>query len=171
VKSLSSALSAALGAPVQRPAVLVQMDFTLTRRWSSFQTITWSGQTWTKQALHVDGLQVQPLLVRGTLVLANTDGTLSNLVLSEGVQDRVVRIWGYDAGATAAPDVVWLADAVGASAEISPSSGEVRISLRHRAELVQSPRVYVTRAAGFEQLLPAGTAMRINGIDFILERP
>ena len=170
MKSLSSALSAALGAPVQRPAVLVQIGFEAPVYWSSFDNLSWNGHAWQRAAVSLEGLQVLPLMVRGTLVLGNASGAVSTLVLADGIQDREIRVWGYDAAATGALDVVWLADAVGASAEISPVSGEVRVSLRHRAELVQSPRVYVTREAGFEQLMPAGTALRINGIDFILQR-
>lgn len=171
MKTLSSALSAALGAPVQRPAVLVEIAFDTVRRWSSMADVTWDGHTWTGQGMNLEGLQVLPLQVRGLLALANTDGAISTLVLAEGVQDRVVRIWGYDAAATNTSDVVWLADAVGAAADVSTKTGEVRIALRHRAEFVLAPRVYVTPAAGFNQLLPAGTALRINGIDFTLSRP
>lgn len=170
MKTLSAALSAALGAPVQRPAVLVEIAFATIRRWTSAGAITWSGQDWTAQPMTLQNLQVAPLLVRGDLIFANGDGSVSSLVLAEGVQDRTIRLWGYDAAATASGDLVWLADAVGAAGEVSPATGEVRISLRHRTEYVLSPRVYVTPQAGFTQLLPAGATLRINGIDFTLAR-
>ena len=67
------------------------------------------------------------------------------------------------AAATGASDVVWLADAVAAGGQVTPS--EVRIALRHKADLLESPQTYVTAAAGFTQLLPGGTVLRIAGVD------
>ena len=84
------------------------------------------------------------------------------------MQDRAIEIWGYDAAATATGDVVWLGRAVGASAEVGQL--EARIALRHRTEFQQSPRTYINAAAGFNQLLPAGVVLRINGIDWQLQR-
>lgn len=168
MKTLSGALSAALGAPVQRPAILVEAHFAVTQRWSSHATVAWNGHTWTAQPLRLDSLLVQALSVSGTLALRNDDDVAGTLLLTEGVHDKRFVIWGYDAAATALADVVWLADAVGAGADIGP--GEVQITLRHRTEFVQSPRTYVGAAAGFNHLLPGGTVLRINGIDMRLER-
>ena len=61
MRTLSTALATALGAPVQQPGFLVQMGFSTVRRWSSFATTTWNGQTWTKEAVTVDGLAVDAL--------------------------------------------------------------------------------------------------------------
>lgn len=171
MRTLSTALSTALGGPVQRPAFLVEAGFATVRRWSSMGSVTWGGYTWAPQSMRLDGLQVQALEVRGTLVLENADGAASTLVLGDGVQDRTFRLWGFDAAATGSLDVVWLADAVGGAAEIAPSTGEVRISLRHPAEFVTSPRTFVGPQSGFMQLLPAGTVLRINGQAYTLERP
>lgn len=168
MRTLSGALSAALGAPVQRQALLVQVDFPTPARWSSMSTFTWNSFTWTAAAVAVEGLQVQPLQVQGTLVLGNLDDVAGTLVLTHGVQDRAITIYGYDAAATAAPDVVWLATAVGGSAQVGPR--DVRISLRHRTEMQMSPRTYVGPASGFTRLLAAGTVMRINGTAIVLDR-
>lgn len=168
MKSLSGALSAALGAPVQRPALLVQVDFSTVQRWSSMATLSWGGHSWTARNLRVEGLQVQALRVQGSLLLGNADGVAGALVLAQGVQDRAITLYGYDAAATASGDVVWLASAVGAAAQVGP--GEVSIALRHRAEFTASPRTYVTYEAGFGQMLPPGTVVRINGVDVRLDR-
>jgi hypothetical protein len=168
MKTLSSALSAAIGAPVQQPAILVQAAFGTVRRWSSFATTTWNGQLWTKEDITLEQLQVGALRVSGTLVVGNNDDGIGALVLSEGVQDRSITIWGYDAAATATGDVVWLCTAVGASAQVGLR--DVRIALRHRSEFLQAPRTFVGPAAGINGLLPAGASLRINGIDYVLER-
>jgi hypothetical protein len=168
VRGLSSALAAALGGPVQRPAVLVEIDFSTVRRWSSMGTVTWSGHTWTAQDLRVDGLLVEALRVSGTVVLGNADGAAGALALEEGVQDKRVRIWGFDAAATALADVVWLCDAVAATAQVSER--DVRIGLRHKGEFVTAPRAQVLPGNGFTHLLPSGTVLRINGQAVALDR-
>lgn len=166
--SLSSALSAALGGPVQRPAYLVEAAFTATQRWSSHGTISFGGNTFTQRDFTVEGLQVQALSIRGTLVLGNADDAAGSLILAQGTQDRSITIWGYDAAATASGDIVLLCRAVGASADVGPM--EARIALRHRSEFQQAPRTYCNGAAGFRTLLPAGTVLRINGQDIKLQR-
>lgn len=173
MRSLSGALSSALGAAVQRPALLVEAQFSTTQRWSSMSTVTWNSQTWTGRDVGVEGLQVEALRVAGTLVLGNADDVAGTLVLGQGAQDKVIRIWGYDAatvsgGTLSTGDAVWLCDAVGSSAVVTPT--EVRIGLRHRCEYVAVPRTLVLASAGFNKLLPAGTVLKIAGIDYTLER-
>lgn len=169
MKTLSGALSAALGAPVQKPALLVEAYFSTVQRWSSYSTVTWNGQNWTARDMSLEGLSVQPFFVGGTLRLGNEDDAIGTLVLSQGVADKRIVIYGYDAAAlSAVEDAVWLCDAVGASASIDERG--VRIALRDPADFVQSPRTYVTPEAGFNHLLPANTVLRINGIDFRLDR-
>jgi hypothetical protein len=167
MKSLSAALSAALGAPVQQPAVLVELAFSPVKRWSSHADLTWAGENWTKEDVTVESLQVEALALSGVLRLGNGDGAMAALVLGQGVQDRAVRIWGYDAGATASGDVVWLADGVCAAAQIATDA--VRLSLRHPADYTQAPRTFVS-TAGFSPLLPAGTVLKINGQTYTLAR-
>jgi hypothetical protein len=171
MRSLSGALSAALAAPVQRPAVLVEIGFDPVRRWSSHGTVAWNGHTWEAADIRVEGLQVEPLRIAGAIVLGNADGVAGALVLAQGVADRAVTVWGYDAGATGAADVVGLGiggAAVSATADVT--TDEVRIAIRHRAEFTFSPRATVGAAAGITTLLPAGAVVRINGLDYRLER-
>lgn len=168
MKTVTIPLQTAWNAPVQRPGFLVEVAFSTPQRWSSQGTFTWAGHAWTAQAMSLDGLQVEALAVRGTLVIDNRDGAIGSLVLEQGIQDRAIRLWGFDAGATGASDVLWLADAVGGGCQIGAQS--VSIALRDSAELVLAPRTFVSPEAGFTQLLPAGTTLRINGIDYRLDR-
>lgn len=166
MRTLSSALSTALAAPVQQPAILVEVGFSTPSRWSSFATLAWNGYTWMKEAIEVQGLAVQALTVSGSLVIGNGDDVAAALVLNEGVADRPIRIWGYDAAATALGDVVLLADAVGAAATIATDA--VTITLRAPNEFTLAPRTFVNYAAGFAHLLPAGTVLKINGAAYKL---
>lgn len=167
MKTLSTALSAALGAPVQQPALLIEVAFNVTRRWSSFATVTWNSVSWSKEDASIENLAVGALAIKGTLILGNADDTIGALVMSEGVQDRAINLWGYDAAATAFGDVVWLASAVGASAEVG--ARDVRIELRHPAEFTLSPRTFINTDT-FGPLLPSGTVLNINGRDMRLQR-
>lgn len=166
--TLSPALQAAHAAAVQRPAYLVQIDFDPVQRWSSHGTVEWGGHTWHARDITVEGLQVQGLAVRGDVLLGNADGVAGDLILAEGVQDRPIHVYAYDAAATGESDVVLLACAVGAAAEVGLMVA--RIGLRDATEFLQSPRTYCNEAGGFRTLLPAGTVLRINGQDIRLER-
>lgn len=169
MKTLTAALTTALGAPVQQPGLLIEAGFATVRRWSSRDTRSWNAQTWTAAPVRIDDLRIGALQVSGTLRLDNREGEFGALVLSEGVQDRAFRIWGFDAAAAATADVVWLCDAAGASAQVDDR--EVAVTLAHRAERTVAPRVFVgSDQAVLTQLLPAGTVLRINGQNYTLER-
>ena len=167
MRSISSSLATALGAPVQQPVLLVEVAFSTPRRWSSFADVTWNSLAWTKEAIAVEGLVVEPLRIAGSLVVGNGDDIVAALVLNEGVVDRSIKFWGADAGGgTALGDVVLLAEAVGASARIDARG--VAIALRSPSEFTVAPRTFVNADAGFTQFLPAGSVLKINGFDYTL---
>lgn len=168
MRSLSASLSAALGAPVQRPALLVEAAFSVVYRWSSFADVTWNGARWFKEDITISGLAVDVMRIRGSLAIGNADDVIATLVLAEGVAGRRIRVWGYDAAATALADVVLLCDAVGAAAQID--GPRVSIGLRAPCEFTLSPRTTVGPAAGFTNLLPDGAVLQINGIALRLMR-
>ena len=144
------------------------MAFATTARWSSGPTVTFGGHTWEAADIALEGLRVDAFRVTGSLSVGNMDGAFGAQCVAEGVQDRAIRIWGFDAAATASPDFVWLADCQASATTIGTRS--VRMQLRHRAELVTAPRTVVSAAEGFTVRLPAGAVLRINGIDYKLER-
>lgn len=168
MRTLSAALQAAHAAPVQRPAWLVELSLSAPVRLSSYGTIGWDGQTWTAADVSVSGLRVGALEVTGALVFGNADDTFGAMVLNEGMTDKRVRIWGYDAAATGAADPVLVCDAVGAGAEISES--RVRVGLRDACEYMVAPRAVVSPAYGFNVFIPAGRTLTINGMSYTLER-
>lgn len=165
MRSLSTALSAALGASVTQPALLVQIDFSTPQRWSSYATRSWDGHTWLQWPLELRDLLVQAYDLSGQLVLDNRDDQAAALVLGEGVTDRAITLWGYDAAAPA--DVVWLASAVGGRAVVE--TGRVVVDLRHRCDGLLSPRTAVTPGS-FGTLLPEGADLVINGQPLQLDR-
>lgn len=165
MKTLGGMLSAALGAAVQQPAILVSIGFSEPVRWSSYSTLSWGGYTWNKYDVRLDGLNVDAYRLSGTLAIGNGDDVAAAMVLNEGIQDRSISIWGYDAAAPT--DMVWLADAAGGSAQVGAQ--QVLIELRHPCALLLSPRTFVN-ATSFGPTLPDGAVLRINGQDVRLAR-
>lgn len=173
MRTLTAALQAAHNAPVQRPAWLVEITLSLsTLRLSSYGAVTWppsSGQNWIAEDINVSNLRVGALRVTGNLVFGNADNSYGAIVLDEGMTDKRVRIWGYDAGAiSAADDAVLLVDAVGAGADIAEN--KVTVGLRHASEYKLAPRAIVSPLYGFTTMIPAGRTLTINGISFVLTR-
>lgn len=187
MRALAANLSAALGRPVQQPAALVQIDFAQPWRGSTHGLVTWNSAQWALRDLDVQNLTVDALRISGSVVIGNVDGVIGGLILSEGIADRRIRVWGYDGGVVAHDGVslsvdfvrqdyeaadpgsamVLLADAVGSTYALTER--EARIELRHRTEHLHGPRTYLGPET-LGPMLAAGTVLRINGIDYTLER-
>lgn len=165
MKSLSSTLATALGAPVTQPAVLVQIDFSTTQRWSSFATRTWGGHTWHRWPLALRNLVVQAYDLSGQLELDNRDDQAAALVLGEGITDRAITVWGYDAAAP--DDVVWLANAMAGGASVAHD--RVVVELRHPCDSLMSPRTYIVPET-WGPTLPEAASLTINGQALQLDR-
>lgn len=163
--TLSTTLAAALGGPVQTPALLVEIGFSTPRRYSSYADLLFNGYTHYRQDIGLENLAVEAYAISGQLNIGNSDDVIGALVLSEGIQDKSIRIWAYDAAAPS--EVVWLASAVGASAQIGPDL--VSIDLRHPAQSTLGPRTFIDSAA-FGTLLADGTVLKVNGQALRLER-
>ena len=137
-------------------------------RLSSHGDVTYGGYTWSAYDVDVSRISVDAVRVSGEVVIQNCDDVIGALVLTEGVADRTVQIYGYDAGATATADIVHLITCAGGAASISDD--RVSIGLRSSTEFTASPREFVNAAAGFTYLIPAGTQLRINGQTYKVDR-
>lgn len=168
MRSLSSALQAAHSAAVQKPAWLLEIGFSEVVRLSSFDTITAFGESWIGAGFDLSGLLVDAARVEGSIRLPNTDNAYGALALGQGVSDKRIRVWGYDAGATATADFELLVDGVGAGVEIN--SDWVTIGVRSATEYVYAPRQRVNAAAGITYVLPAGALVAIGGTNYRIER-
>ena len=166
--TLSAALQSAHGGPVQKPAWLVEVGFSAPVYLSSFDTVYFDSKTWTAADVDVSRVRVDATKVAGELSFGNADGAIGALLLTDGATDRRIRIYGYDAGATATADIVLLAHCVGGEARIGATRATIR--LRDSAEFTASPRVFVNQAGGFTHLLPAGSTLRLNGQTYKVDR-
>lgn len=165
MKTVGSFLSAALGRPVQQPAIFVEAAFSTTQRWTSGPSTTWNGVAWTSFDVEVQDLLVQAFTLSGTLLLGNSRNESGALVLNEGVTDRSFLIWAYDIAAPT--DVVWMCDALGGACGIT--EGVLSIALRHPCDGLVSPRTFIN-AVDFGPGLPDGAVIRISGTDYQIAR-
>lgn len=166
--SLSAALQAVHAGAVQKPAWLVYLGFSSPLRLSSFDDVSYDGNNWSAYDVDVSRIRIDAVRIAGELVIQNADDAIGALILNEGVADKTVKIYGYDAGATATDDIVHLITCVGGAATISHD--RVTISLRSSASFTASPREFVNAASGFTYLIPIGTQLRINGQIYKVER-
>lgn len=168
MKTLSSALTTALGGVLQQPAWLAYIGWSTPARLSSFSTVSYGGNSFVAADVDVSKVRVEGLRVAGALRLGNADDMFASLALNEGVAGKTVRIYGYDAQAAAADeDFVLLVDCVGGRATIDES--QVSIELRPQTAYAYSPRSYVS-APAFTNVVPAGTSLTINGQTYKIER-
>jgi hypothetical protein len=170
VRTLSSALNAAYGTVVQKPAWLIRIDLTSPIYLSSHTTVTWQSQVYTAADVDVSSLRVGALAISGALVFGNADDVYGGIALGEGFSDKWIRIMGYDASIASpgAGDPVLVCDAIGGGCEISER--EVRLTLRDECEYRLGPRAIVAPEFGFNILLQAGRTITINGVNFTIQR-
>ena len=168
MKTLTAALQSAHSDPVQKPAWLVQVSFSTPLRVSSYDTVTYGGNSYDASDVDVSRVRVGGVDVDGSLILGNADDTVAALVLNEGISGRAIRIWGFDGAAVSSDDdFVLLVDAVAGRAVISGE--KVTIELKESTAYAFTPRQYVAPPA-FTYLMPAGAKIKINGETYTIER-
>jgi len=167
VKTLTPALETALAADVQKPAWLVSIAFSSTVYLSSYANVDFDSHTWLAADIDVGRIKLDGLAVSGSLTIGNADDAFASAVLNEGVAGRQIRIYGYDAAATATADIIMLAQCVGGKATVDAS--RVTIALREAFYSMHTPRQFV-RAPTFNALLPSGSSFTINGQTYKIER-
>lgn len=166
--TLSAALQAAHASVIQKPAWLVYIGFATPIRISSYDDVSYDSNTWAAYDVDVSRVRIDAVKVIGDITIQNADDVLGALILNEGVADKTIKVYGYDAAATATADIVHLVTCVGGAATISHD--RVSISLRAATEYTSAPREFVNAASGFTYMIPAGTQLRINGQVYKVER-
>ena len=167
MKTLSSALSTALGYPVTRPGWLLSIAWPVATRLSSRGTVSYDGYSWVAADVDVSNITVAGLDVRGTLRLGNAAGAFGALALSYRVAGVGITIIGYDGAATASADFVPLVACRGGEAEIDVD--RVSIALLGPLAGRHTPRSRVGQPT-FTHLLPAGSTLRLNNQSYVIER-
>ena len=105
----------------------------------------------------------------GTLRLDNSSGAYSVVALDEGVADVPIKVWAYDAAATATADPVQIFDGVGDSCDIMPDAVTLRVTSK-RSRSLYAPRAYITQDAGFSIVPPEGRTIEWGGDRYTFQR-
>jgi hypothetical protein len=172
MRTLSDALNTAQGKPVTRPGYLIYIAFNQPLRYSTQGDVEWpSGQVWQSANVMVSDLRVDAAQISGTLKIGNVDDVIGSLLLTYGISDRAIQIYGFDAGigsVLGATDPVFLASGVGGEATVDVDAAQ--ITVRSAKEYVYAPRQFVTPANGFTTVVPVGKTFRIGQTIYTVER-
>jgi hypothetical protein len=174
-RSISAPTLAALAAQMTRPGYLIEIGWSTPARLSSRGDLNWNSLVWVGVGAQVQGLAWDGSgEIRGTVSVANggtqtVPGAFTYNALTYGVADVPIKVWIYDAAATATGDPVLVFDGVGDTAQVAPD--RVVFSLvSKRAQVLFSPRQYITAEAGFRIIPPTGKLIYWGGQKYALNR-
>lgn len=171
-RTLTGAMTTAVGAPVTLPGYLVKIDFAAAVRLSSRGDVSWSSSTWAAWDVRITGLGIDGAKSSqtGRLILGNTDYTIGAMALSEGVAGRPVNVWKFYTEAPAAGDPVLVFSGVADGMTCEPDSGTVTLDLQQSGgATLYCPRTYINRASGHSFVPAVGTLVHWNGETYRLE--
>lgn len=172
-RTLSSGLNTEVAKPITTPAYFVEIQFSTPLYLSSRGTLSWNGHSWLAHGVRVQGLSfaIDSPQQRGNLLINDLDGSVTALVLREGVASRPINIWKFYGAAPATGDPVQVFAGVGDAASADERSGGVNIALVQRGSReLFSPRRYMTRGNGFSILPVSGTKIYFNEENYKIER-
>jgi hypothetical protein len=146
-------------APVTRPGYLIEIGFAPVRYFSTRGLQSWSGHTWVSSGWVFSGQQ---------LTLPGGDPSMTQLILSQGVVGRVVRVWlFYGEVATDTNTELTFSGVIdGAPALIN----DVRLTLFDRAmAIMYAPRQRFRPELGFSVLPQKGLRIDWNNVVIIFK--
>lgn len=163
MRALSSPTSTAAALPFTQPGHLVQLGFTPTLRYSSRGDVTWNSLAWQNNNLAVGALQELPNGGTSlTITIGNSDGAFGVVCLGQAPQELAVSVWAFYEGAVALADPVPIFAGVIDSCDITEAAVTLQLSDVNTNTLF-IPRQRITRATGFNRLIPAGRVIQFNG--------
>lgn len=107
--SLSGAMITALGRTISEPGLFVRLGFSTPLYLTDRSARSWNSQTWTGADIAVSDFRAENgILQRCTLDVVDSSNAIGTLLLSQNAPDLKVKVWYYDASATATSDPVLL---------------------------------------------------------------
>jgi hypothetical protein len=158
-------VTTAVAADVTLPGYLVEIGFPSPFRASSRGDVTWSGGIFIASGFTVSGLGGDEV----TLRFFDADVGVTTLILTYGIENLSVKLWGFYAEAPAYDDVFPLFEGRGVGADGNTATGATVVRVGPLArESPYVPRLYATRENGFNWLPPAGKIITFGGERFEL---
>ncbi len=169
-RTVSVASAAAMAAQQTLPGYFVSIGWAPPVYLTTRGDTTWNSIAWEGAALTVSGLEwLTGAEQRGSLVLGNTDGRFARRALEEGAADIAIRIWVFDAAATATDDPVAVFDGSGDVCDVTERSVTISLTSR-RSRSLFSPRTYITRDNGFSIVPPTGKTIVWANEKYVFKR-
>ena len=168
-RTLNAKVTAAVADTITRPVYLVQLDFSITLRYSTGGAISWNGHTWSEADVAVSGIrELKGGTYEAILEFGNAENEISSIVLSEGVRDKAVNIWQlYGDAPYAADDAVHLFTGVIDSVPQIGYPTQLR-AVSRGAGAIRSPRVPLAVILGEDMAAP-GERITWGGQTYVLE--
>ena len=169
-RTLTMPTTNALAEQLTRPGYLVYIGWSTPVRLSSRADLTWNSSLYIGFGVSASGIEWRGSAEQGgTLKLDNSSGSYSILALDEGVADVPVKVWAYDAAATATADPVAVFDGVGDSCDIMPAAITIKVTSK-RSRSLFAPRSYITQDNGFSIVPPDGKTIVWGGQRYTFQR-
>ncbi len=163
-RTVSATTDAELKAPVTRPHYLVYIGFSTPLYLSSRGDTSWNGQSWQASDIVIQGLS--PDKRTGEILIGNTDLSIGQTILSEGIADRVIQI--FEVHGPNVDDGELLFDGYGGGCIIDERWAHIRLRWSSQAAMF-SPRILACKENGFNHLPPGGTKISWDGAIYTLE--
>lgn len=163
MRTLTPPTSTAAAKTYTLPGYLVQLGFSVPQHFSSRGDVSWNGFTWLNNNVNVSALQELP---NGSaalnLAIGNTDLAFGAVCLLEAPQEKPVSVWAFYEGSVGTADPVLIFSGVIDSCDISEAMVTLQLSALN-ANTLFIPRARISRASGFNRLIPAGRIIEFNG--------
>lgn len=161
MRSLSSPTSSAIANVITEPRYFLQISFSTVLRLSTNGTVTWDGNTWNDSAFDVSGLTWDSSIVQNiTVNFKDLDQSVAALCLTQEIADLPIKLWVFDAKATATADPHLIFDGAGASVA-GDGNGMLKIvANRLNSRSIDLPRNSYRVALPSELFAPAGTVIQ-----------
>lgn len=152
------------------PVYLIWIDVGTGLRFSTRQSVTWDGNSYSGGVARLTNLDLRPIRSTITLVAANHDNAVSALVLGNYVGDQAAKVWAvYGTGASiATADPVLIFDGV---VERVPKGDrrEVEIILSDASSSGYNTPKHVIAPPLCNHIPPQGTVITWGGESFSIE--
>lgn len=170
MKTVTAATAAEIALAITAPGYFVQIAFSTVARFCTRGAQTWNGHSWIAANCEVSGLANDGSPAQsGALKIVDADDTYTALVLSEGTENRAIKVWSFFGTSPANADPVLEFDGVIDGHDYDSGSYELTLGVK-QAEVRFAPNKLINSTSGFSQLPPNGKVINWGGQDYILSR-